>query len=32
MFVRLCLFQNNYQLIAANLSEQKELGVNPRAI
>ena len=32
MFIRLCIFQNNYKLITVDLSKQKALDANPRAI
>ena len=32
MFIRLSIFQNHYQLIAVDLSKQKELDADPRAI
>ena len=32
MLIRFCLFQKNYRLIAADLSKQKVLDVDPRAI
>ena len=32
MFIRFCLFEKNYRLIAADLSIQKELNADSRAI
>ena len=32
MFIRLAYFEKNYRLIAADLSKQKALDVDPRAI
>ena len=32
MFIRLCIFQNNYKLITVDLSKQKALDADPRAI
>ena len=32
MFTGLCNFKDNYRLIAVDLSKQKTLDVNPRAI
>ena len=32
MFIRFCLFQKNYRLIAVDLSKQKALDADPRAI
>ena len=32
MFIRFCLFEKNYRLIAADLSKQKALDPDPKAI
>ena len=32
MFIRLCIFYKNYRLIAVDLSKQKCLDVDPRAM
>ena len=32
MFIRLCIFQDNYRLIAVDLSKQKALNADTRAI
>ena len=32
MFNRLCIFQNNYRLITVDLSKQKALDADPRAV
>ena len=32
MFIGFCLFQKNYRLIAADLSKQKALDADPKAI
>ena len=32
MFIRLCIFQDNYRLIAVDLSTQKALNADTRAI
>ena len=32
MLIRFCLFRKNYRLIAADLSKQKTLDVDPRVI
>ena len=32
MLIRLCLYQNHYRLIAVDLSRQKELDADPKAV